>query len=103
MSKRTPIRGFRNRVIHDYFGVDLQIVWKITSDQIPGLISEIDKAIRKHQTVIPIASTSQVIVPLQQKIFDNFTRELILQNLKNLVKSNFYVRNEDHLQEMAKW
>jgi uncharacterized protein with HEPN domain len=40
------IRGFRNRVVHDYFGVDLQIVWKITFDQIPGLISEIAKIIR---------------------------------------------------------
>jgi len=40
------IRGFRNRIVHDYFGVDLQIVWKITFDQIPGLISEITKIIR---------------------------------------------------------
>ena len=37
------IRGFRNRVVHDYFGVDLQIVWKITNDQIPELISGISK------------------------------------------------------------
>jgi len=35
------IRGFRNRIIHDYFGVDLQIIWKITHEQIPGLISGI--------------------------------------------------------------
>jgi uncharacterized protein with HEPN domain len=40
------IRGFRNRVVHDYFGVDIQIVWKITFDQIPGLISELVKIIR---------------------------------------------------------
>ncbi|MFH1160269.1 MAG: DUF86 domain-containing protein [bacterium] len=40
------IRGFRNRIVHDYFGVDLQIVWKITFDQIPGLISEITKIIQ---------------------------------------------------------
>jgi len=35
------IRGFRNRIIHDYFGVDLQIIWKITHEQIPDLISGI--------------------------------------------------------------
>ncbi|HNS18476.1 MAG TPA: DUF86 domain-containing protein [Bacteroidales bacterium] len=29
------IRGFRNRIIHDYFGVDLHIIWKITHEQIP--------------------------------------------------------------------
>ncbi len=40
------IRGFRNRIVHDYFGIDLQIVWKITNDQIPGLIEEIVKILR---------------------------------------------------------
>ena len=39
------IRGFRNRIVHDYFGVDLQIIWKIILDQIPGLISEISEII----------------------------------------------------------
>jgi uncharacterized protein with HEPN domain len=39
------IRGFRNRIVHDYFGVDLQIIWKITFDQIPGLISNITRVL----------------------------------------------------------
>ena len=39
------IRVFRNRIVHDYFGVDLQIIWKIIFDQIPGLITEITKII----------------------------------------------------------
>jgi uncharacterized protein with HEPN domain len=30
------IAGFRNRVVHDYFGLDLDIVWQIIqSDLIP--------------------------------------------------------------------
>lgn len=33
------IRGFRNRIVHDYFGVDLEIVWQITTDYLPGLIT----------------------------------------------------------------
>ena len=37
------IRGFRNRIVHDYFGVDLQIIWKITFDQIPNLILNITR------------------------------------------------------------
>jgi uncharacterized protein with HEPN domain len=37
------IRGFRNRIVHHYFGVDIQIVWKITFDQIPNLILNIAK------------------------------------------------------------
>lgn len=35
------IRGFRNRIVHDYFGVDLEIVWKITTDYLPGLITDL--------------------------------------------------------------
>jgi uncharacterized protein with HEPN domain len=31
------IRGFRNISIHDYFGVDYQIVWEIAQNDLPGL------------------------------------------------------------------
>ena len=31
------IRGFRNRIVHDYFGVDLSIVWTIIETQIMEL------------------------------------------------------------------
>jgi uncharacterized protein with HEPN domain len=41
------IRGFRNRIVHDYFGIDLQIIWKIIAEQIPSLIAEIEK-IQNH-------------------------------------------------------
>lgn len=37
------IRGFRNRIIHEYFGVDIQILWRIKEKQIPELIREISK------------------------------------------------------------
>jgi len=40
------IIGFRNRIIHDYFGVDLRIIWKIINDNIPNLISEISKIVQ---------------------------------------------------------
>jgi uncharacterized protein with HEPN domain len=39
------IRGFRNRVVHDYFGVDINILWNITVNQIPALITSISKII----------------------------------------------------------
>ena len=35
------IRGFRNRVVHDYFGVDLAIVWNIIQSFLDELIKEI--------------------------------------------------------------
>jgi uncharacterized protein with HEPN domain len=37
------IRGFRNRIIHDYFGIDYTIVWEIIQDYLPSLINSIKK------------------------------------------------------------
>jgi len=31
------IKGFRNRIVHDYFGIDYQIVWIIIENNIPEL------------------------------------------------------------------
>lgn len=32
------IRGFRNRLVHDYSGVDYQLVWEIHEDFLPEFI-----------------------------------------------------------------
>jgi uncharacterized protein with HEPN domain len=32
------IKGFRNRIVHDYFGIDHSIVWNIIQNYIPQLI-----------------------------------------------------------------
>ncbi len=32
------LRGYRNRLIHEYFGVDYQIVWDIINDDLNDLI-----------------------------------------------------------------
>jgi uncharacterized protein with HEPN domain len=37
------IRGFRNRIVHDYAGVDLGIVWKIITDFLPEMTEKIGK------------------------------------------------------------
>ena len=39
------IRGFRNRIVHDYFGIDYQIVWIIIENNIPELRELIKKII----------------------------------------------------------
>jgi uncharacterized protein with HEPN domain len=39
------IRGFRNRIVHDYFGIDYQIVWIIIENNIPELRDLIRKII----------------------------------------------------------
>lgn len=37
------IRGFRNRIVHDYFGIDYSIVWNIIENYLPELEIEISK------------------------------------------------------------
>lgn len=39
------IRGLRNRVIHEYFRVDLDIVWQTIEDNLPTLIAQLDALI----------------------------------------------------------
>ncbi|MBW6479808.1 MAG: DUF86 domain-containing protein [Bacteroidales bacterium] len=39
------IKGFRNRIVHDYFGIDYQIVWLIIENNIPELREHIKKII----------------------------------------------------------
>jgi uncharacterized protein with HEPN domain len=42
----TEIAGLRNRIVHDYFGLDLEIIWEIVQHDLP----ELDKKIRALQS-----------------------------------------------------
>ena len=35
------IRGFRNRIVHDYMGIDYKIVWLIKETYLPALIADL--------------------------------------------------------------
>ena len=35
--------GMRDRLIHDYFGVDLEIVWDVVSERIPELQRQLER------------------------------------------------------------
>jgi uncharacterized protein with HEPN domain len=35
------IRGFRNRIVHEYFGIDYSIVWLIKESFLPNLIAKL--------------------------------------------------------------
>lgn len=39
------IRGFRNRIIHEYFGVDYEIVWSIIESYLDELIDWLEEII----------------------------------------------------------
>ena len=41
--------GFRNVLIHDYFGIDLEAVWDTVRENIPSLKSNIVKVLRAEQ------------------------------------------------------
>jgi len=42
------IKDFRNLLIHEYFGVDLEIVWKVIKDDLPSLLGAIKEIIREN-------------------------------------------------------
>ena len=35
------IAGLRNRIVHDYFGLDLEIIWEIIQHDLPKLEKQI--------------------------------------------------------------
>ena len=41
------IKDFRNLLIHEYFGVDLEIVWKVIQDDLPDLMDAVREFIRE--------------------------------------------------------
>jgi len=40
------IKGFRNIVAHDYFGIDAEEVWQIIKNKIPSLKSDLEELLR---------------------------------------------------------
>jgi len=40
------IKDFRNLLIHEYFGVDLEIVWRIVQDDLPALMDAVNEILQ---------------------------------------------------------
>ena len=34
------IAGLRNRIVHEYFGLDLEVIWRIVQDDVPALLPQ---------------------------------------------------------------
>lgn len=43
--------GMRDRLIHDYFGVDYEIVWDVVENKIPKLRSQIEAHLDESTSV----------------------------------------------------
>jgi uncharacterized protein with HEPN domain len=41
------IRGFRNRIVHDYMGIDYEIVWTVIENDLEKLDSDIKEILEK--------------------------------------------------------
>lgn len=40
------IKDFRNILVHEYFGVDLEIVWNVIEEELPALLDAINEMIK---------------------------------------------------------
>ena len=47
--KWSRIRGLRNRIVHDYFGVDYQIVWIIIVNDLDELSKQLENLLKKYK------------------------------------------------------
>lgn len=47
------MRGMRNKMIHDYFDVDVDVVWSTIRDDLPRLKQQIDDLLNKQRSNAP--------------------------------------------------
>jgi uncharacterized protein with HEPN domain len=40
--------GMRDRLIHDYMGVNYSIVWDVVKNKIPALLEQVDEVLSKN-------------------------------------------------------
>ncbi|MBS3810107.1 MAG: DUF86 domain-containing protein [Desulfobacterales bacterium] len=45
------IKDFRNLLVHEYFGVDLEIVWKIIQEDLPDLLKTVNELLRRDSSI----------------------------------------------------
>jgi uncharacterized protein with HEPN domain len=44
-----PIAGMRNRLIHEYFRIDLPTVWQTVRDEIAPLVAQLEPSVQPEQ------------------------------------------------------
>jgi len=42
------IRGMRSKLVHQYFGVNMEVVWRTVHEDLPPLVSILKKAIKQR-------------------------------------------------------
>ncbi len=46
----SKMTGMRDKVIHDYFGVDLEVLWKTVQQDLPELQQAVAKVLEEEQS-----------------------------------------------------
>ena len=47
------IAGFRNVLVHDYFEIDLEVVWSVVDQDLPTLVAAVDRMTHAARTRQP--------------------------------------------------
>jgi len=72
------IKGFRNRIVHDYLGINLAIVYEIITEDLKTLKPEIVKIIRKKLKQ-EIFDTEEVKFAMDGKYYNHIDFEELLR------------------------
>ena len=43
------IKGLRNRIVHDYGGIQFRAIWEVVVDDLPQLIKDVEEIINKEK------------------------------------------------------
>ena len=70
------IKSFRNRIVHDYVGVDLAIVYEVITNDLRKLKPEFEKAI-KEQTRLKIFDIEEIELCKESKFYRHVDFEKI--------------------------
>jgi uncharacterized protein with HEPN domain len=49
----SKVAGFRDVIVHGYFGLDAHVIWDVVQSKLPVLISSVEKALHQVKGRIP--------------------------------------------------
>ena len=82
------IIGMRNRLIHGYYDIDLDIVWKTVEEEISPLVDELEKLIHFNENGVFQCKCGKIYLSDQKRY--------ILQHIKTC--SGFITQLDDHIE-----